>query len=260
MIGVLQSKDWLCLDCQIQRTPKTAPSRPLPEAHRLSSAASPQKNKTPTGETRQSTQNPAEKKQSSDISTSQQIVQKQNPKEKQKTDDDGTSKPPKSEPSKDGSGFFGFGFGARSRSPSPQPAVSGKVLGFGSSLFSSASHLISSAVPDGTSPFTSPSASRKGSVASQSSDAVHKTPEVTRSNKTEQTDQGATARDAKPGSRVEEKGRSDVTVPKACPLCHADIQKEPANYKTCTGCERTVCNLCGFNPAPDKTEVRNYSS
>lgn len=77
--------------------------------------------------------------------------------------------PAKPEPSQESSGFFGFS-GARSRSPSPQPsvsAVSGKVLGFGSSLFSSASNLISSAVQD--EPSKTPPSSRKGSQVSQSS-------------------------------------------------------------------------------------------
>lgn len=58
---------------------------------------------------------------------------------------------------------------SRSRSQSPllppaASAVSGKVLGFGSSLFSSASNLISSALEE---PSTTPPASRKGSTASQ---------------------------------------------------------------------------------------------
>lgn len=79
------------------------------------------------------------------------------------------SKTDKSE-TKDESGFFGFGFGgARSRSPSPKPAsaVSGKILGFGTSFLSSASDLISSAVMD--EPSTTPQASRKGSSISESS-------------------------------------------------------------------------------------------
>jgi len=105
--------------------------------------------------------------------------------------------PTKVEPPKQESNFFGFGLGgpkaqpaskssesttgkffggfggltetARSRSPSPQSvsAVSGKVLGFGSSLFSSASNLISSAVQD--EPSTTPPTSRKGSTVSTES-------------------------------------------------------------------------------------------
>lgn len=67
------------------------------------------------------------------------------------------------------SGFGGLTETARSRSPSPQSvsAVSGKVLGFGSSFFSSASNLISSAVQDESS--TTPPTSRKGSTVSTES-------------------------------------------------------------------------------------------
>lgn len=105
--------------------------------------------------------------------------------------------PTKMEPPKQESNFFGFGLGgpkaqtgskssesttgkffggfggltetARSRSPSPQSvsAVSGKVLGFGSSLFSSASNLMSSAIQD--EPSTTPPTSRKGSTVSTES-------------------------------------------------------------------------------------------
>lgn len=88
------------------------------------------------------------------------------------------------------SGFFEFGFGSTksispqskpsdtstgkrfgglTEAPSPQSAssVSGKVLGFGSSIFSSASNLISSAVHD--EPSTTPPSSRKDSTVSQTS-------------------------------------------------------------------------------------------
>lgn len=97
------------------------------------------------------------------------------------------SSAPEPDISEQESGFFGFGFGSTksqskpsdtstgklfglgglTEAPSPQSAssVSGKVLGFGSSIFSSASNLISSAVHDD--PSTTPSSSRKGSTVSQ---------------------------------------------------------------------------------------------
>ncbi len=81
------------------------------------------------------------------------------------------AQPSSSKPSESTTGKFFRGFGgltdtARSRSPSPQSvsAVSGKVLGFGSSIFSSASNLISSTVQD--EPSTTPPTSRKGSTIS----------------------------------------------------------------------------------------------
>ncbi|XP_036850183.2 protein bassoon [Manis javanica] len=45
-----------------------------------------------------------------------------------------------------------------------------------------------------------------------------------------------------------------------CPLCQAELHvgsKGPANFNTCTTCKLQVCNLCGFNPTPhlvEKTE------
>lgn len=84
------------------------------------------------------------------------------------------AQPSSSKPSESTTGKFFGGFGgltetARSRSPSPQSvsAVSGKVLGFGSSLFSSASNLISSTVQD--EPSTTPPTSRKVSTVSTES-------------------------------------------------------------------------------------------
>lgn len=81
---------------------------------------------------------------------------------------------PKEEPA-----FFTFGFtGARSGSPQPSvTAVSGKVLGFGSSFLSSASNLISSAVQDESS--TTPPSSRKASTVSEKS-AKSSTPPTSR--------------------------------------------------------------------------------
>ncbi len=80
-----------------------------------------------------------------------------------------SSKPSESTTGKLFGGFGGLTETARSRSPSPQSvsAVSGKVLGFGSSLFSSASNLISSTVQD--EPSTTPPTSRKGSTVSNES-------------------------------------------------------------------------------------------
>lgn len=102
------------------------------------------------------------------------------------------SSAPELDNSKQESGFFGFGFGStKSQSTPTKPAdtstgkvfgfggltetplpqsgssVSGKVLGLGSSIFSSASNLISSAVHDES--FTTPPSSRKGSTVSQTS-------------------------------------------------------------------------------------------
>ncbi|KAG9273037.1 protein piccolo-like [Astyanax mexicanus] len=179
--------------------------------------------------------------------------------------------PQKVEPSKVESSFFGFG-GARSRSPSPQTAasaVSGKVLGFGSSFLSSASNLISSAVQD--EPSTTPPTSRKGSTVSE---RIPPTPprrasvsvepdKVLKGTKTK------TSEETKPlaTKKADEKAAGEATKVSApskaqhvtCPLCKQELNvgsKEDPNYNTCTECKNMVCNLCGFNPVPHQTEVR----
>lgn len=197
--------------------------------------------------------------------------------------------PPSAKNKQENSGFFGIS-GARSRSPSPQPAVSavtGKVLGFGSSFFSSATNLISSAVQD--EPSTTQPTSRKDSSVSQSFTRsstppssprkhlgatqttipkvdsqkkqtdiiksqtvknIEKIPEVTKQRGTEPL----ISDESKPEqSKVKE---SSHILPENCPLCKVEIKNDPSNYNTCTDCKSIVCVQCGFNPAPHKTEVR----
>ncbi|KAM4676068.1 protein piccolo [Discoglossus pictus] len=48
---------------------------------------------------------------------------------------------------------------------------------------------------------------------------------------------------------------------KRCPLCKTELNiasKEPPNFNTCTECKSMVCNLCGFNPTPHLTEVKEW--
>lgn len=204
----------------------------------------------------------------------------QKPTQQQKVKDSpspGKSEPPtQPEPPKDQSGFFGFrSGGARSRSPSPQPsvsAVSGKVLGFGSSIFSSASNLISSAVQDESS--TMQPTSRKASSASQTSDrstppASHKGSEASKDSlkrhttpKQEQKKTEVTQPTSATVDQTKEKLTSSQSpkaspklLPKACVICKVGLKKEPPNYNTCTECKTTVCNQCGFNPMPHQSEV-----
>lgn len=218
--------------------------------------------------------------------------------------------PPQAEPPKQEQSFFGFGFGgpkvqpasnkpsesttgklfgfsgltetARSRSPSPQSvsAVSGRVLGFGSSIFSSASNLITSAVQD--EPSTTPPTSRKGSIASQMS--ARTTPPSSHKGSAVAPDSSniPPVGDTKPHAAqdavktVEKKTETkQVTAPKPpqkpdpkevktnCPLCKVELNigsKDAKNFNTCTECKTTVCSQCGFNPLPNQTEVRHLTS
>ncbi|XP_072565988.1 protein piccolo-like isoform X4 [Paramormyrops kingsleyae] len=174
-----------------------------------------------------------------------------------------------------------FGFGASKESPKPQPAsqqsaaepvtgkllgfggiteshktrptapqtsdsVSGKMFGFGSSIFSSASNLISSAVQD-----------------EQPAQASSNAPPSSLQGK------GAPPKEKKPLQEKVDKPlaeRSNVSTtsapppkssPSNCPLCKVALNmgsKDPPNYDTCTECKNTVCNLCGFNPMPHITK------
>lgn len=185
--------------------------------------------------------------------------------------------PPKTEPHQEGSGLFGFGFGgARSRSPSPQPAVSavsGKVLGFGSSFLSTASNLISSAVQDehSTTPPTSRksssvsettplSGSRKGSsVAMQESQKAQPSKDTKPSIEQKQEEKTQLFQQANVPSKELKEDNSKTTkdspkpLPKVCPLCKVDLKED--QYNSCTECKNIVCNLCGFNPMPHQNEV-----
>ncbi len=191
------------------------------------------------------------------------------------------AQPASSMPSESTTGKL-FGFGgltetARSRSPSPQSvsAVSGKVLGFGSSIFSSASNLISSTIQDEPS-VTTPT-SRKASIVSHTS--AKTTPPTSR--KGSAVAQASKIGDTKPHEGqyaekpVEKKAEiKQVTAPKPpqnpapgegktnCPLCKVELNigsKDAKSINTCTECKTTVCSQCGFNPVPHQTEVRHFT-
>lgn len=298
---VLQRTEWLCLTCQMQQASR-APQQPQPNKipqsieNQNKEPPIPAKDKKSLAEGKiHDKQSEAKKKQGSP--TIKHSVQSQHTKQQTQQTKDGASKSAKSEPTNLESDFFGFG--RRSRSPSPQPALSGKVLGFGSSIFSSASNLISSAVQDGTSP--TPTSSRKGSAVSQTSENTLPTvpdsskqsemtnntlsfsskvssqdsPKEKSSNvtKTPKHDEGRKNQEIKSQGETSTPLLTSIlkdetpldatkatettqTLPQVCPLCKVDIKKEPPNYKICTECKNAVCNLCGFNPMPDKTEVR----
>lgn len=280
-----QAKEWLCLNCQTQRALKGMESSGQPV---MKSPKQPQKSVKMDSTLRSvAKQQPATQPASQKIETSSTEA-KQPPtpksflqqKEKHNPGPPVSKLPPQTEPQQE-QGFFGFGFsGARSRSPSPQPgvsAVSGKVLGFGSSFLSSASNLISSAVEDESTKLstsqntltttTTPPTSGKGSTTSHGA-AMTATAEKAnplsgqKDNKTGPTaDQKnkallSQAKQAEPSSQMPKADKSTKPLPKSCPLCKVEIKMEPVNYSTCTECKNIVCNLCGFNPPPHQTKVK----
>ncbi|XP_042157950.1 protein bassoon [Oncorhynchus tshawytscha] len=185
--------------------------------------------------------------------------------------------PPEAQPTKQESGgFFDFGGPKSQPAPSkPEESVSGKMFGFGSSIFSSASTLITSAVQD--EPRFTPPASPKVSASVQASPKMPPAKEIkpaaaqrAEEKKAEQPQQATfppsvQAKVDKPPSEPPKGAASSQPAPKAgqstCPLCKVELNKgskDPPNYNTCTECKNTVCNLCGFNPMPHVTEVKEW--
>lgn len=125
----------------------------------------------------------------------------------------------------------------------PGESLGGKMFGFGSSIFTSASTLINSAVKDDS---KATPVSPKMPVSKAGSPLLQ------------------TKVEKAPSEYAKDAGASPA-LPKAaqstCPLCKVELNfgsKEPCNYKTCTECKNTVCNQCGFNPMPNVSEVRKY--
>jgi len=271
-IITLQVKEWLCLNCQMQKTPESSVVQPGPQTTKLLPTASPQKQSIPGVVAEDQELNASGKHDNQNLSDSKQPTLEY---QMQKSDilPAKSDQPSKSEPPKQDSDFFSFGFGgSHSRSPSPQPtvsAISGKVLGFGSSFLSSASNLISSAVQD--EPSKTPPTSRKGSTVSQTSHKTTPTPPTSRKGSVapQNTKLNPPAVESKPTStpnKEQEKPPDAQTSkplqvqvkeepPKICPLCKETLKKDPQNYSSCTSCKNIVCNLCGFNPNPHRTEV-----
>lgn len=161
-------------------------------------------------------------------------------------------------------GFFGFG-GSKSQTNPAKPAesVTGKMFGFGSSIFSSASTLISSTAQD--EPKTTPPVSPKISVKDSKSPTAMKPDQEKKADRPQQMkdSKAAQLKGDKPRSESPQKASAIPVIPNSdqsdCPLCKLKLNigsKDPPNYNTCTMCKNVVCNQCGFNPLPNVTEVR----
>lgn len=183
-------------------------------------------------------------------------------------------------------GFFSSNSPKPQRAPSKTAeAVTGKMLGFGSSLFSSASTLITSAVQESR---TTPPNSRKMSAPAQVSDKASASeippksrapvspkaavrtetepptaqkPQMEKDQDEPLQAQATTIAQTKGDRGLSEPARTDGAPEwgkATCPLCKADLNlgsKDPANFKTCTGCKTLVCSKCGFSPMPSLKEV-----
>lgn len=166
-------------------------------------------------------------------------------------------------PQQESGGLFGFG-GTKTEAAKPEESVTGKMFGFGSSIFSSASTLIASAVQD--EPKTTPPVSPKMHSTKESKPPVVQKSVQDKKQQQPQQTRAHPAGLAKPPAEIPKDAAASQNVSKAgrsaCPLCKMVLNmgsKDPPNYNTCTECKSTVCYQCGFNPMPNVKEVRHMS-
>ncbi|XP_077453511.1 uncharacterized protein pclob isoform X8 [Stigmatopora argus] len=225
------ASEWLCLTCQIKRAEAPPTKRPTPSPSKMpppSVSASPNKTQTTSGAKTEATKGQASPKHVTADSRKQHLEK---------------SGPKATGPQESG-GLFGFG---ASKTAKPEESVTGKMFGFGSSIFSSASTLITSAVQDEpkTTPPISPHVQSKNAV--QEKKLQPEPPGVPPG--------GRSPSDPLKSPHVPTKGQS------SCPLCKMVLNvgsKDPPNYRRCTECKSTVCNQCGFNPMPNVKEGKEW--
>ncbi|XP_074862119.1 protein bassoon [Carettochelys insculpta] len=141
----------------------------------------------------------------------------------------------------------------------PQEGLTGKLFGFGASLLTQASTLMS-VQPEATpqSQQASGKVPPKIVFSDTSKEAGLRSPSAApgaqgRAGTAPATKQGKAEQDIKPKK-----------VPKErvlCPLCKSEINVgsgECSNYNTCTTCKQQVCNMCGFNPTPHLMEKNEW--
>lgn len=283
LIFFFQAKEWLCLNCQTQRALRaselvTHPSKSANTANKVSPSDAPPKT-TPSipGENinKELFKSDAVGKtdvpvvllqnKSSPKGSPQKVVKRPEsvPQGSQKPADQASQPKAKELKASQESGNVSGSSSPKTRSDSAKTtdSVTGKMFGFGSSIFSSASNLISSAVQE-ESRTTSPS-SRKMSAPPQVSPKLSAVPKISSPSvspkmpRAESKIQKAEPIKSPDLSTQEGTPTALSMTQKAektgCPLCKVELNvgsKDPANYNTCTECKTIVCTQCGFNPMP----------
>uniref|UniRef100_A0AAV2KQC0 Zinc finger piccolo-type domain-containing protein n=1 Tax=Knipowitschia caucasica TaxID=637954 RepID=A0AAV2KQC0_KNICA len=266
-----QVKEWLCLNCQVKRAaaapglqaPKLlkSPSR-APTAGEKTVTPAPEKKKTPPTAQKNLAEPQKQDKVSGAAEKKEVLDQKAPQPNAQKAPEQGTQSPRRQSKEQESGGLFGFG-GPKAQPESAKPAesVGGKMFGFGSSIFSSASTLITSAVQDQpkTTPPVSPKLSPKPYPAKEAKSPAAPKPEENKKEeaKTVPPEQTKAAKGLPQPTKTTAPTQGSAVKPgqSTCPLCkvHLNISsKDPPNYSNCTECKSTVCNQCGFNPSPNE--------
>lgn len=260
----LKGKEWLCLNCQVKRATsgtehKTAmnssvkkPPTVHPTQPKTSAPGSPQKKTSTSAAQPPKVEAPGQKSPMEIRKTVPQsgLGQTKEPVQKQEN----ASAPAQQQTG----GFFGFGSSKIPTSPAkPADSVAGKMFGLGSSIFSSASTLISSSAQDESK--ITPPVSPKMSFSKDTKSSAAQKPDQ-ENNSVQPHAKGALPTDGKGKPPPEQLGReSGKQKQSVCPLCKLELNigsKDLPNYSTCTMCKNMVCNQCGFNPMPNVTEVR----
>lgn len=288
----LQGREWLCLTCQIQRAqgPSEPPGPPMkkPTPSKVSAAqnqtaspaaavkkemsapGSPQKMQSTSAKVLakgEAAKGPEGQKQASPASVQKMTPETQRTSGSQKPDQTSQTGRKQSTttaaPQQESGGLFGFG-GAKTEAAKPEGSVTGKMFGFGSSIFSSASTLIASAVQD--EPKTPPVSPKMQPTKENKPPTVQKSVQEKKQEQPQQpkVHPAGEAKVDKARTETPKAAAASHNVPKAgqstCPLCKVVLNmgsKDPPNYNTCTECKSTVCNQCGFNPMPNVKEVRH---
>ncbi|XP_031467562.1 protein bassoon [Phasianus colchicus] len=264
-------KEWLCLNCQMQRAlgmdMTTAPrSKSQQQLHSPSPSPSHSPAKLPAGQEK----TPAPTQPSAIPPPEPPKAQSAAPQREQHGQPKAAAPPeaarasPQHQQAKPSSSEQKKAVGdPKPTAPTPgagaaeqqQEGLTGKLFGFGASLLTQASTLMS-VQPEAPapSPQTSGKVPPKIVFSDASKEAGPKAAGV-------QGRVGAVPA-AKPSKT--EPGVKPKEVPKArvlCPLCKAEINVgsgEPPNYNACTSCRQQVCNMCGFNPAPHLVEKNEW--
>ena len=277
----LKGKEWLCLNCQVKRA--TGSSEPQKDASLVTSSIKKTTtqptllNKSAPGSPQRKGSTPATQSATAEVPKVPDVRKESSPAPGQKTPQEsrktGPQKPPEQTgqtaqkqgntpavKQQDSGGFFGFG-GSKSQTDAAKPAesVGGKMFGFGSSIFSSASTLISATVQDETK-FTPPVSPKitpaKDPKSPKKPDHKEKQKEPQQAKippSVQPKDDNAPSKQLSASPLISKGNQS------TCPLCKLELNvgsKDPPNYNTCTECKNTVCNQCGFNPMLNVKEVR----
>lgn len=168
---------------------------------------------------------------------------------------------PKQEESVAGKLFGGLSGLTESSKP---PAAASQMFSFGSSLLSSATNIVTGEGGKAEeTPPDSPADSGPGSPPDSGPGSPPDSPFSPPGSPPDSDSAPDTppAKSKKPPrtASAEREGNGPAPPVESCPLCHVELNVGSAdapNHSRCTECEKNVCNLCGFNPAPHLGEVR----